>query len=146
MFRGVMLTHFQVRLSPWQANVLQAVIFGLWHIFWPIRHLMAGRIDPLAALSPSRFIAAGSTASGLFLGYLFLKTGNLWAPWCAHLINNTTLNLLHFSTIDGLGAGTTVLYVVLAASTLGLLPWIRLWARHLQMSELEPWGAQEQRE
>ena len=146
LFRGVMLTHFRVRLSPWQANLVQGVIFGLWHVFWPVRHLLAGRIDLAAALSQSIFIFLGSTISGLVWGYLFLKTDNLWASWLAHTINNSTLNLLHFRTADGLSSDTMVLYVVLALACLALIPWIKHWARRLQMSELQPWGTQAQGE
>jgi membrane protease YdiL (CAAX protease family) len=29
LFRGIVLTHFRTRLSPWRANLLQAAIFGL---------------------------------------------------------------------------------------------------------------------
>ena len=77
LFRGIMVSHFRVRLSPWQANALQAVIFGLWHVFWPIRHLMAGRMDAGAALSLALTSVIGATMSGLAWGYLFLQTDNL---------------------------------------------------------------------
>jgi membrane protease YdiL (CAAX protease family) len=141
LFRGVMLSHFRVRLSPWQANVLQAVLFGLWHLAWPIRHLVAGRIDLAAAVSQSVIIVLGATVSGLAWGYLFLKTDNLWASWTAHTINNSTLNLLHIRTVDGLDAATAVLYPVMTVGLVALMLWTRLWAERLQMPELEPWGS-----
>ena len=143
LFRGIMVPHFRVRLSPWQANALQAMIFGLWHIAWPTRHWIAGRIDLGAAISQSIFAVLGATISGLTWGYLFLKTDNLWASWIAHTINNSTLNLLHFQTIDGLDAGIGILYPVLGLGYLALLLWIKVWARRLQMPELKPWGTSE---
>jgi membrane protease YdiL (CAAX protease family) len=142
LFRGIMLTHFRVRLSRWQANALQAVLFGLWHIIWPIRHLVAGRIDLSAALSQSILIVIGSTISGLAWGYLFLKTGNLWSSWIAHTINNSTLNLLHVSTVDGLDADTIVLNAMLGVGLLVLMPWTKLWTEKWQMLELKPWGSE----
>jgi membrane protease YdiL (CAAX protease family) len=132
-----------VRLSPWQANALQAVIFGLWHLAWPIRHWMAGRIDLAAVASQSIVIVLGATISGLAWGYLFLKTNNLWAPWIAHIINNSTLNLLHIRTIDGLDADIGLLYPILGVGYLALMLWTKVWARRLQMPELQPWGAPE---
>jgi membrane protease YdiL (CAAX protease family) len=141
LFRGVMLTHFRLRLSPWRANLLQAVIFGLWHLAWPIWRLVYGHADLAAVASESAFIVAGATVSGLVYGYLFLKTDSLWAGWIAHTINNTTLNLLHFRTAGGLDPGVALLYPVLAAVCLGLLLWIKGWARWLRMPELTPWGA-----
>jgi membrane protease YdiL (CAAX protease family) len=77
LFRGIMLPHFRRRLSPWQANLLQGVIFGLWHLAWPIRHLVAGRIELGAAILQSALAVAGATVSGLFYGYLLLKTDSL---------------------------------------------------------------------
>jgi membrane protease YdiL (CAAX protease family) len=35
LFRGVMLTHFRVGFTAWQANLLQAVTYGLWHLARP---------------------------------------------------------------------------------------------------------------
>jgi membrane protease YdiL (CAAX protease family) len=141
LFRGIMLTHFRVRLSRWQANALQAVLFGLWHVVWPIRHLVAGRIGPGAALFQSALIVVGSTISGLAWGYLFLKTGNLWSSWIAHTINNSTLNLLHISTTGRLDADTIVLNATLGVGLLAMMLWTKLWTSRWQMRELEPWGS-----
>jgi membrane protease YdiL (CAAX protease family) len=140
LFRGIMLTHFRRRLSPWRANLLQGVLFGLWHLAWPIWRLVYGHADLPAVLSESVLIFAGSTISGLAYGYLFLKTDNLWAPWIAHTINNTTLNLLHIRTAAGLDADTVLLYPLLGIGYLGLLVWTKVWARWLRMPALKPWG------
>lgn len=51
--------------------------------------------------------------SGLAYGYLYLATGNLWAPWLAHTLNNPTLNLVHTDTSSGLDAGVGVRNVVI---------------------------------
>jgi membrane protease YdiL (CAAX protease family) len=140
LFRGVMLTHFRLRLSPWRANLFQAVIFGLWHLAWPIWRLVYGHADLPAVVLESILIVAGSTVSGLLYGYLYLKTDSLWAGWIAHTINNTTLNLLHIRTAGGLDAGIPLLYPVLAVACLALLFWIKGWTRWLHMPELTPWG------
>jgi membrane protease YdiL (CAAX protease family) len=141
LFRGVMPTHFRLRLSPWRANLLQAVVFGLWHLAWPIWRLLDGHADLAAAASEGVIIVLASTVSGLAYGYLFLKTDSLWAPWIAHTISNTALNLLHVRTAAGLDADTGVLGPVLTVGYLALLLWTRVWAKYLRMPELKPWGA-----
>jgi membrane protease YdiL (CAAX protease family) len=141
LFRGIMLPHFRLRLSPWQANLLQAVIFGLWHLAWPIKHLMAGQIDLAAAASQATPWVLASTITGLAYGYLFLKTDSLWAAWIAHTINNTVLNLVHIRTVEGLDANLTVLYIVMAVGYIALLLWTKVWAKRLSMLELKPWGS-----
>ena len=139
-FRGIMLTHFRLRLSPWRANLLQAVIFGLWHLAWPIWRLVYGHADLAAAGSEGIIILGASTVSGLAYGYLFLKTDSLWASWIAHTISNTTLNLLHIRTAGGLDADTAFLGPALTVGYLALLLWTKAWARWLRMPELKPWG------
>jgi membrane protease YdiL (CAAX protease family) len=141
LFRGVMLTHFRTRISLWQANLLQAVVFGLWHLAWPARRLVAGQVDASAATSQAAVIVVAATISGLAYGYLYLKTDNLWAPWLAHAINNSVFNLVHIRTIEGLDAETGVLYPVVALGCVAMLMWTKLWAKRLHLPELRPWDA-----
>lgn len=141
LFRGVMLTHFRVRISLWQANLLQAAVFGLWHLAWPAKRLLVGQTDIATAVSQAAIIVVGSTISGLGYGYLYLKTDNLWAPWLAHAINNSIFNLVHIQTIEGLDAETGVLYAVVALGCVGMLIWTKLWAKRLHLPELRPWDA-----
>jgi uncharacterized protein len=140
LFRGIMLTHFRLRLSPWGANILQAVLFGLWHLAWPFFRLATGQITLGGSVSQAGVIILGSAISGLAYGYLYLKSGSLWAPWIAHTINNSVLNLLHIRSIAGLDAGIGVLYGVVAAGYLALLLWTALWARRFRLAEPAPWA------
>ena len=140
LFRGIMLTHFRIRLSPWRANLLQALIFGLWHLTWPVWRLLNGQADLATTAAQGAFIVLGSSVTGLAYGYLFLKTDNLWASWIAHAINNTTLNLVHVRTVDGLDANVVILQMVLGTGYLALLLWTKWWSQRLRMPELKPWG------
>jgi membrane protease YdiL (CAAX protease family) len=141
LFRGIMLTHFRVRLSPWRANLLQAILFGLWHLTWPIWRLIHGQADLATTASQGLFVVIGASVTGLAYGYLYLKTDSLWASWIAHTINNTTLNVLHFRTAGGLDANVVILQAVLGLGYLALLLWTKMWARRLRMPELRPWGS-----
>jgi hypothetical protein len=58
----------------------------------------------------------------------------------AHTINNTTLNLLHIRTAEGVDANTTLLYMALGAGYLALLLWTQVWAQRLELPQLKPWG------
>jgi membrane protease YdiL (CAAX protease family) len=140
LFRGVMLTHFRLRLTPAWANILQAVIFGLWHIAWPIQHYLTGDTDAAGAFSEAVIIFIASTISGLAYGYLYLRTDSLWAPWLGHTINNTILNLTHLRTVGGLDADLMARNVMMLVGFLLVLPWTAAWARRFRLPQVKPWG------
>ena len=142
LFRGIMLPHCRRRLAPWQANLFQALLFGLWHLAWPARRWLTGQADLQTAGTEAAILVLGAIVSGLAYGYLFLKTGSLWAPWLAHAVNNTALNLLHIETAGGMDAQVSVLYGVIAVGYVGLMWWAGFWAKRLHMPELEPWGTE----
>ncbi len=82
LFRGALQTRLRLLLPvPW-AILLQALVFGLWHLR-AATDAMGG--DPFAAVA---FCIASQTVSGLALGYLFWRTGNLLAPSIAHVALN----------------------------------------------------------
>lgn len=134
LFRGVMLPHFGTTLSLWRANLLQAVLFALWHLVWPIKDLVTGRADIAGAAAQAALLLAGTLISGCAFGYLYLKTGNLWAPWLAHTLNNTVLNLLHIRTTDGLDTDLTIIHAVLGLGLLAALAATRVLAGWLGLS------------
>jgi len=99
LFRGVMLRHFRASLSFWRANFLQAALFGLWHLNWPIKQFITGQTDLDGAAFQAIMLVLGAGIFGFAMGYLYLKTDNLWAPWLMHTINNSVLNMVHIRTI-----------------------------------------------
>ena len=139
LFRGVMVTHFRVRLPFWKANFLQAFLFGLWHIVWPIKSYMIGQMSALQAITVAIGYIFISGIIGLVWGYLFLKTNNLWAPWFAHTINNSTFNLLHTVTAQGFDSGFMIrmsVFPFVALLTLFLIKWM---TERYQMPTLKRW-------
>ena len=141
LFRGVMLTHFRIRLGPWKANILQAAIFGLWHLAWPLYRLLSGRVSAAESAPQAVLIVLAATISGLAYGYLYLTTDSLWAPWIAHTISNSVLNLLHIRTLSGLDADIGILYPVFTIGYVGLILWSGLWARRWKLPRLTPWDS-----
>jgi len=139
LFRGVMMTHFRVRLSFWKANFLQAFLFGLWHIVWPVKSYILGQMSASEAIVFAMGYIFLSAIIGLVWGYLFLKTNSLWAPWFAHTISNSTMNLLHTVTAQGFDSGFMIrmsVFPFIALLTLFLIKWM---AEHYQMPNLKKW-------
>jgi len=139
LFRGVMITHFRMRLSFWKSNFLQAFLFGFWHIVWPIKSYLIGQMSALQATTIATGYVFISGIIGLVWGYLFLKTNNLWAPWFAHTINNSTFNLLHIVTAQGLDSGFMIRMGVFPFIALLTLPLIKWMAERYQMPDLKRW-------
>lgn len=140
LFRGVMLTHFRTQLSPWQANLLQAVLFGLWHFVWPLKTFLQGRATAATSLGMGLMYLAASGIIGLLYGYMFLRTGNLWASWIAHTLHNSTFNLVHTVTPGGLDLGIMVRGVVMSVAFLFSLLLVRWMADRFRTPRLAPWS------
>ena len=141
LFRGVMIRLFRVKLSFWRANVLQAFLFGIWHLPWVVKWYQTGQIEEHGGIlfaTISQFLPM--LLIGFAWGYFYLKTGSLWVPWVAHVLNNTTFNLLHITTIDGLDSGLAMRGLAcLIVALLSMFP-VKYLAERFQMPEVKPWG------
>jgi membrane protease YdiL (CAAX protease family) len=140
LFRGVMLRHFRVSLSFWRANLLQAALFGVWHLNWPIKQFLTGQLDAGGLASQSLIILIATGIVGFAMGYLYLKTGNLWGPWIMHTINNSVQNMVHIQTIDGLDSDMMVFQIALTLSLVAIILFFRALTKRFQMPEVKPWG------
>ena len=81
------------------------------------------------------------SAAGLVYGYLFWRTGSLWAPGIAHFLNNTTLNLVQVQTAGGELQPALVMSVVVVVAMAFLAFTVEPFARRLALPHLRPWGA-----
>jgi len=140
LFRGVMLRHFRVSLSFWRANFLQAAFFAVWHLNWPIKQFMTGQLDMGGLASQSIMVLIATGIYGFAMGYLYLKTDNLWAPWLMHTINNTIQNMTHIRTINGLDSDMMVFQITLTLLLIAIIPFFRYLTKRFQMSKVKPWG------
>ena len=141
LFRGVMGRLFRVRLSFWKTNALQAFLFAIWHLPWVLKWVQTGQIkahDGLFFATLSQFLPM--LLIGFAWGYFYLKTGSLWVPWVAHVLNNTTLNLLHITTVDGLDSGMVIRGPVILTVTLLSMVLVKVLAGRFHMPEVKPWG------
>jgi len=140
LFRGVMLRHFRVSLSFWRANFLQAAFFGIWHLNWPIKQFLTGQLGGGGLASQSLIVLVATGIVGFAMGYLYLKTGNLWGPWIMHTVNNSIQNMVHIQTTDGLDSDMMVFQIALTFSLVAIILFFRALTKRFQTPELKPWG------
>ena len=141
LFRGVMGRLFRVKLSFWKANTLQAFLFAIWHLPWVLKWVQTGQIEAHGGIffaTLSQFLPM--LLIGFAWGYYYLKTGSLWVPWVAHVLSNTTFNLLHVTTADGLDSGMPIRGSVCFTVALLSMLLVKILARRFQMPEVKPWG------
>jgi membrane protease YdiL (CAAX protease family) len=140
IFRGVMLPHLMRRFSFWQANTLQAFLFGLAHLVWPLSSWVSGQATAGEAAAEAAFLMVATTVGGLVFGYLYYRTGSLWTAIFAHLIDNVVGLFFHIQTVSRLNAETDILmFASIGFISLVLLAWIV--ARRSNLPTLKPWAA-----
>lgn len=82
LFRGALQTRLKQIISvPW-ALTLQAVFFGLWHVFVNTESMDGNLLAGIAVCIISQMV------SGFVFGYIFERTRNLIVPTVAHVIMN----------------------------------------------------------
>jgi uncharacterized protein len=141
LFRGVMLNLNRMRLSFGKSIWLQALLFGTWHLVWVVKWVQTGTVS-----TPGE-IGMGIVANflpqiclGLVWGYAYLKTDNLWTAWIAHTLTNTTLNLLHVATMDGMNPGMSIRMTTFSIVSLLMMFVIRFICNRRNMPELKIWN------
>jgi membrane protease YdiL (CAAX protease family) len=140
IFRGLMLPHFMLRFGFWQANALQALLFGLAHLVWPLGSWVSGQATSGEAGTEAASLLVLTSVGGLVFGYLYYRTDSLWTAWFAHLIDNVTGLFFHIQTVSSLNAETDILML----SRIGFLALVILaWtvAKRANLPTLNPWGA-----
>ena len=142
LFRGPMVRHFLIPFSARGALLLQATLFALWHLNWPIRNLLDGKATIGEAAFEAFALLLGTFIGGLVYGYLYFKTDNLWGAFLAHTINNGIFNILFISAGGVIKSGLDfgLFTAIFLIGHLLLLPVIYLAAKRLEMPEVKPWG------
>ena len=145
IFRGVMLPQLMRRFSFWQANALQAFLFGLAHLVWPLSSWVSGQATSGEAVAEAAFLLVAATVGGLVFGYLYYRTGSLWTAWFAHLIDNITFLFFHIQIGSSLNAETEIIMLSrIGFLALVILAWIV--AKRSNLPTLKAWGANEIKE
>jgi membrane protease YdiL (CAAX protease family) len=141
LFRGIMLTHFLRRWRFGAANLLQAALFAAWHLVWPLKAYLDGDASAAGAIAQGGLLLLGTFVAGLVYGYLFWRTGSLWAPWIAHFVNNTLLNFIQVQAVAGDLQPAMILSIVVVVALAFLAFAVAPIARRLALPHLQPWDA-----
>jgi len=139
IFRGVMLPQLMRRFRFGKANALQAFLFGLAHLVWPLISWISGQATAREAIAEAGFLLVATTVGGLIFGYLYYRTDNLWTAWLAHLIDNVTFLFFHIQIVSSLNAETEIIMLSrIGFLSLVILAWIV--AKRFNLPTLKAWG------
>lgn len=141
IFRGVVLPHLMLKFRFWKANVLQAILFGLAHLVFPLHSWVSGQATAGQAVAEAATLLVFTTIGGLVFGYLYYRTDSLWTAVFAHLIDNSIGLFFHIQTAGRLNAETDILML----ASLGFIGLIFLaWAvsKRANLRTLQPWGTE----
>lgn len=90
LFRGALMTRLLPLVGrPW-AVVVQAVLFGLWHVGAAAHGSDGGAMAFTAAAAQT---IVGQATAGLLFGVVALRTNNLWAGSLLHVLSNSAAEL-----------------------------------------------------
>jgi membrane protease YdiL (CAAX protease family) len=112
LFRGLLLPAFAAHFGPWQAMTLQAVLFGLWHLVWPVKAVFQGEATAAAAFGTGLALLMASSIAGVAFGLMYSQTQSLWVPIAVHFLNNGFYNFVHIRTSVGLDKDVLILQTV----------------------------------
>jgi CAAX protease family protein len=142
IFRGVILPHLMMRVRFWKANGLQAILFGLAHLVFPLHSWASGQATAGQAVAEAATLLVFTTIGGLVFGYLYYRTDSLWTAVFAHLLDNIIGLFFHIQTASRLNAETDILMLAsLGFVALMLLAWAV--SKRANLRTLQPWGTNE---
>lgn len=84
LFRGVLQTRLRCMLAPSWAVVIQALVFGVWHLGLGFSNTAGGSLLPAVAAT-----LVNQAVLGLAFGIIFERTRNLLAPSVVHVLLNS---------------------------------------------------------
>lgn len=119
LFRGLFCKIGIQCYSQKTANIIQALLFGIWHITNVINPMLDGSMNIVLAV----FMGAGYILLSGILAYEWgmcaALTGTLWTGVSEHLFNNFISNSLH--TVTETGADEWMILRIILSNILSLL-------------------------
>ena len=129
LFYGILRTDHAARA----AVLIQALLFGIWHVVTPLHNLIDGDIGLVGfmGLSVGYIVLAG--IMGIKWSLLYRMTGNLYAGMADHFFNNcVATTLLHLTTESG--TDEWMIVRVLIAQLLSFAVVVAYWMRRKKRS------------
>ncbi|MFX1572508.1 MAG: lysostaphin resistance A-like protein [Promethearchaeota archaeon] len=145
LFRGLMTRKFLDKMSFWRTNILQAFLFGIWHITWPIKDFIDGETSFGGFILQSIIQTLSPFLIALIWGYMFFKTASLIGPLISHYLWNSTLNVILFIATSGEDTSTAYIIAGGGAIIAGLFSiyLIKFLVERWNLPQLKPWSAGE---
>jgi len=91
VFRGALFAALNAVYSPGVALWVSAALFGAWHVAPGFSQARAQRARSRQSVVHVLLTIVATTAAGLFLGWLRMETGSIWASFAVHASVNMTL-------------------------------------------------------
>ena len=101
LFRGLFTTMLQQKYTFVAISLINASLFGLWHLAMPFRAFLDGEIQLHTMLLLGAGYAVFSFIFGLKMSLLYKLTGSLWLGMADHFFNNTIINIIHITSDQG---------------------------------------------
>ncbi len=102
LFRGLIIKIISNKASFAKANLISALLFGIWHFVMPIRSCIEGDMDFTGMILLSIGYVILSGLMSIKWGLLYHMSGNLWIGVADHLFNNAVAtNMLHVVSNSG---------------------------------------------
>ena len=101
IFRGLFIKIISNNYSFYKANVISALLFGLWHFVMPLRSYISGEMSLISTIIMMIGYIILSGIMSIKWGLLYKMTGSLWLGLGDHLFNNVLSNILHIVTTTG---------------------------------------------
>lgn len=119
LFRGLFITIAKPRFHFAGSTMIAALFFGIWHLTMPLRGFFDGQTPLGTTVAGALVYVVFSTLMAVKWGILFEMSGSLVLPMSEHFINNTIVNILHTSTLQG--DDTMQIARILSAQAVSLL-------------------------
>lgn len=101
LFRGLLFQIGKMSYTQKTTNLIQSILFGLWHVITVVVWVFDGSIDIPTALIMSIGYIVLAGILGYEWGLCAALTGTLWAGVSEHFFNNFIGNTLHVITETG---------------------------------------------
>lgn len=102
LFRGLLFWMTKTAFTERQGNLIQSLLFGLWHIVTVVVWLLNGSIGiPMACVMAVGYVLLAGVLAYEW-GLCISLTGTIWAGVFEHFFNNFITNSLHMVTDTGI--------------------------------------------
>lgn len=101
VFRGLFIKRLEEKYTYWQAAVISAILFGLWHGVAPVRSFIDGDISAFGLFMNCLILILSSAVVGFKYGLITKITGSGFMAMGDHFVNNTLVNILHVISLNG---------------------------------------------